>query len=72
MDNKLLKDFNFEELEQEDEEYLEILHLLDNKHTSEELVKEVEQEEEEKDEYELESLNDIIENVSKQLEKQEG
>lgn len=67
MYDDLLDKIDFEELEKEDEEYIEISRLLDNKHDPEELIKETEETTEEQDEYELESLADIIESVDKQI-----
>ena len=60
MYNELIDKLNLEDLEKKDEEYINILNLIDNKHLQEELVKEEEQENDEKDEFKLESLSDII------------
>ena len=63
MYNDLIDELNLEELEKEDNEYINILNLIDNKHLQEELVKEEKQDKEE-DEFKLESLSDIIKEES--------
>lgn len=69
MYDDLVDQLDLKTLENEDEEYVNILNLLDNKHLQEELVKE-EEEEKEEDEFKLELLNDIIreENENKKVD----
>lgn len=60
MYNELLDALNLDDLEQEDIEYKNIMNLLDNKHSPEELIKEEEKNKE--DDFQLESLTDMIGN----------